>query len=74
MKTRTDSATVRRNPETREWASSIVSLAGSRSLRIRPEVRSLYHAAAVMASSYVGALIHAAAEILEAAGVPRSPG
>ena len=61
-------------PEALKWASSIVGLAGGRSLRIRPEVRSLYHAAAVMASSYITALIHAAAEILEAAGVPRSTG
>lgn len=62
------------DPEAFEWASSIVSLAGGCSLRIRPEARSLYHAAGVMASSYITALIHAAAEILEAAGVPRSTG
>jgi len=57
-----------------ERASSIVSLAGGRSFRIRPEGRSLYHAAAVMANSHVAALIHGAPEILEAAGVPRSTG
>ena len=62
------------NPEALEWASLIVRLAGGRSLRIRPEVRSLYHAAAVMASSYIAALIHGAAEMLETAGVPRSTG
>jgi len=59
------------DPEAIEWASSIVTLAGGQSLRIRPEDRSLYHAAAVMASSYVAALIHAAVQIMEATGVGR---
>ena len=31
-----------------------MTLVGGRSLRIRPEDRSLYHAAAVMASNYIG--------------------
>jgi predicted short-subunit dehydrogenase-like oxidoreductase (DUF2520 family) len=60
------------NREALEWASSIVTLVGGRSLRIRAEDRSLYHAAAVMVSSYIAALSHAAVTILETAGVARS--
>lgn len=57
--------------EALEWASAIVTLLGGRSLRIRPEDRSLYHAAAVMASNYIGALIHASVTTLEAVGITR---
>jgi predicted short-subunit dehydrogenase-like oxidoreductase (DUF2520 family) len=60
------------NPEALRWASSIVALMGGRSLRISPQHRGLYHAAAVMASSYIAALIYAAVAILAAAGVERS--
>jgi predicted short-subunit dehydrogenase-like oxidoreductase (DUF2520 family) len=60
------------DPEAIEWGSSIVTLVGGRSLRIHAEDRSLYHAAAVMASSYIAALIYGAVEILKAAGVERS--
>jgi predicted short-subunit dehydrogenase-like oxidoreductase (DUF2520 family) len=60
------------NPEALRWASSIVALMGGRSLRISPQHRGLYHAAAVMASSYIAALIYAAVTILAAAGVERS--
>jgi len=59
------------NPEALRWASSIVALMGGRSLRISPQHRGLYHAAAVMASSYIAALIYAAVAILAAAGVER---
>jgi predicted short-subunit dehydrogenase-like oxidoreductase (DUF2520 family) len=38
-------------------------------LRIRPEHRATYHAAAVMASNYITALIHAAGQLLHLAGV-----
>jgi len=62
------------DPEALLWASSIVRLVGGRVLRIQPEFRSLYHTAAVMASSYIAALIQGAVETLEAAGVPRSDG
>jgi predicted short-subunit dehydrogenase-like oxidoreductase (DUF2520 family) len=55
-----------------QWASVIVWLLRGRSIRIRPEHRSLYHAAAVMAGNYVTALIHSAAEMLQAAGVERA--
>ena len=44
---------------------------GGRSLRISPQHRGLYHAAAVMAGSYIAALIYAVA-MLVAAGVERS--
>jgi predicted short-subunit dehydrogenase-like oxidoreductase (DUF2520 family) len=60
------------NPEALRWASSIVALMGGRSLRISPQHRGLYHAAAVMASSYIAALIYAEVAILAAAGVERS--
>jgi predicted short-subunit dehydrogenase-like oxidoreductase (DUF2520 family) len=60
------------DPEAIEWASSIVMLVGGRSLRIGAENRSLYHAAAVMASSYVAALIYGALEMLTVAGIERS--
>jgi predicted short-subunit dehydrogenase-like oxidoreductase (DUF2520 family) len=59
------------NPEALRWASSIVALMGGRSLRISPQHRGLYHAAAVMAGSYIAALIYAVA-MLVAAGVERS--
>jgi predicted short-subunit dehydrogenase-like oxidoreductase (DUF2520 family) len=58
--------------EALEWCLSIVTLLGGRSLRIREKDRSLYHAAAVMASSYIGALIYGALEMLQAAGIERS--
>lgn len=51
------------------WAGEIVQLAGGRMLRIRPDARPLYHAAAVMASNYVTSLLAAAQELLAAAGV-----
>jgi predicted short-subunit dehydrogenase-like oxidoreductase (DUF2520 family) len=51
------------------WASRIAHLLGGETLRIRPEQRPLYHAAAVMASNYVVALVDAAAILLGAAGV-----
>jgi predicted short-subunit dehydrogenase-like oxidoreductase (DUF2520 family) len=51
------------------WASAIVTLMGGQSIRIRPRDRSLYHAAAVMASNYIGALIHASVTTMEAAGI-----
>jgi predicted short-subunit dehydrogenase-like oxidoreductase (DUF2520 family) len=60
------------DPDATEWGSSIVTLVGGRILRIRPEDRSAYHAAAVMVSSYIAALIYGAVEILKVAGVERS--
>jgi predicted short-subunit dehydrogenase-like oxidoreductase (DUF2520 family) len=50
-----------------EWAERIVELLGGRTLRIRPEARPLYHAAAAMASNYVAALLDAAQSLLATA-------
>jgi predicted short-subunit dehydrogenase-like oxidoreductase (DUF2520 family) len=52
-----------------EWAERIAALLGGRALRIPSEQRALYHAAAVMASNYVIALIDAAAMLMGAAGI-----
>jgi predicted short-subunit dehydrogenase-like oxidoreductase (DUF2520 family) len=60
------------DPEAIEWASSIVTQVGCRSVRIRAEDRSLYHAAAVMASNYITALVYGAVEVLKAAGLDRA--
>jgi predicted short-subunit dehydrogenase-like oxidoreductase (DUF2520 family) len=57
------------DPAALEWASRIAGLLGGETLRIRPEHRPLYHAAAVMASNYVVALVDAAAMLMDAAGV-----
>ena len=51
------------------WAESIAALLGGRALRIAADRRPLYHAAAVMASNYVVALIDAAAMLMSAAGI-----
>jgi predicted short-subunit dehydrogenase-like oxidoreductase (DUF2520 family) len=50
-----------------EWAERIVELVEGRALRIRPEARPLYHAAAAMASNYVAGLIDAAQSLLATA-------
>jgi predicted short-subunit dehydrogenase-like oxidoreductase (DUF2520 family) len=57
------------DPDALEWASGIASLAGGATLRIPPEARPLYHAAAVMAGNYVVALADAAAMLMSAAGI-----
>jgi len=51
------------------WAGRIAGLAGGEVLDIDPDSSALYHAAAVMASNYVTALLAAAESLLEAAGV-----
>jgi predicted short-subunit dehydrogenase-like oxidoreductase (DUF2520 family) len=51
------------------WAERIAALVGGRALRIAADRRPLYHAAAVMASNYVVALIDAAAMLMGAAGI-----
>jgi predicted short-subunit dehydrogenase-like oxidoreductase (DUF2520 family) len=53
------------------WALEIVALLGGNALRIRPDQQSLYHAAAVMASNYVVALVDAAVILLGEAGIDR---
>lgn len=59
------------DPPALQWASSLVWLLRGRSIRINPEHRSFYHAAAVMAGNYVTALIESALELLQAAGIER---
>jgi predicted short-subunit dehydrogenase-like oxidoreductase (DUF2520 family) len=56
-----------------EWAIEIVRLLDGHALNIAPENRPLYHAAAVMASNYIVAMIDAAVILMGQAGVPREP-
>jgi predicted short-subunit dehydrogenase-like oxidoreductase (DUF2520 family) len=51
------------------WAVQIAELLGGETLDIPPASRPLYHAAAVMASNYLVALVDAAAMLMSAAGV-----
>ncbi len=51
------------------WALQIASLLQGEVLRISPEGRPLYHAAAVMASNYTMALLDAAAILMKEAGI-----
>lgn len=51
------------------WAEQIARLANGRALRIPADRRPLYHAAAVMASNYITALVSAAQTLLIAAHV-----
>jgi predicted short-subunit dehydrogenase-like oxidoreductase (DUF2520 family) len=57
------------DPAAVEWAESIAALASGEVLRIPPAARPLYHAAAVMASNYVLALLAASQTLLEQCGV-----
>ncbi len=52
-----------------EWAVQIARLLDAATLRIPPAGRLLYHAAAVMASNCVVALVDAAAMLMDAAGI-----
>jgi predicted short-subunit dehydrogenase-like oxidoreductase (DUF2520 family) len=52
------------------WALEICGLLRGRALTIPAECRPLYHAAAVMASNYIVAMIDAAVILFKAAGVP----
>ncbi len=52
-----------------EWAESIARLLGGVPLRINREATAQYHAAAVMASNYVIALVDAAVILMNAAGI-----
>jgi predicted short-subunit dehydrogenase-like oxidoreductase (DUF2520 family) len=55
------------------WALEIVRLLDGHALTIAPELRPLYHAAAVMASNYLVATIDAAVLLMGLAGVPPEP-
>jgi predicted short-subunit dehydrogenase-like oxidoreductase (DUF2520 family) len=56
-----------------EWALDIVRLLNGRPLAIPAEGRPLYHAAAVMASNYIVAMIDAAVVLMGLAGVAAEP-
>lgn len=57
------------DPAAVAWAEGIAALAGGEVLRIPPELRPFYHAAAVMASNYLTALVDAAQSLMSLAGV-----
>jgi predicted short-subunit dehydrogenase-like oxidoreductase (DUF2520 family) len=52
------------------WAEEIAAALGVAVLHIDADARALYHAAAVMASNYVAALLHSAEQLMQLAGVP----
>lgn len=57
-----------------EWARRLVRLLDGKAIAIAPGRHALYHAAAVMASNYVVALLGAAETLMALAGVPRQDG
>lgn len=59
------------DPEAVAWAVEIAGALQGQVLRIADDTRPLYHAAAVMASNYVAALVDCAAQLMERAGVSR---
>jgi predicted short-subunit dehydrogenase-like oxidoreductase (DUF2520 family) len=56
-----------------EWALEVCALLDGHALTIPAESRPLYHAAAVMASNYIVAMIDAAVILMGLAGVAREP-
>ncbi len=59
------------DPPAVAWAEAICNLLGSYPLRLAPDSLPVYHAAAVMASNAVTAVIDAAVLLIEQAGVER---
>lgn len=53
------------------WAEEIATLLGGTTLRIKPDGRHFYHAAAVMGSNYIAALLDSAEQLMIIAGVPK---
>jgi predicted short-subunit dehydrogenase-like oxidoreductase (DUF2520 family) len=53
------------------WAEEIAGTLSGHVIHIGPEGRTLYHAAAVMASNYLVVLLDAAEQLMQSAGVPR---
>ena len=53
------------------WAEELATVLDGLVLRIRPDARHVYHAAAVMASNYVAALLDSAEQLMLLAGVPK---
>jgi predicted short-subunit dehydrogenase-like oxidoreductase (DUF2520 family) len=58
------------DPQALTWAERIAAALSGHVLHIRPGARHLYHAAAVMASNYIAALMDSAEQLLLLAGVP----
>ena len=58
-------------PKAVEVAGRLARAAGGWGLRISPEARHAYHASAVLAANCLVALIDAAAEVMQGAGIPR---
>ena len=54
-----------------DWAEEIAAVLGGQVLRIDSGARRIYHAAAVMASNSIAALLHSAEQLMVRAGVPR---
>ncbi len=57
------------DPDALEWAGRLAGSLGAMTLRLPPDGHTFYHAAAVMASNYVVALVDAAAMLMRAAGI-----
>ena len=57
--------------EAKAWAEELICCLGGRGLSVKAEHWALYHAAAVMACNYHVALVDAALELLQQAGVGR---
>ena len=59
------------DPEALRWAEEIALALSGHVLRIAPGARPLYHAAAVMASNYIAALLDSAEQLMLLAGIPQ---
>ena len=60
------------SPEAAEWAAELVMLLGGEILRLRSGTQPLYHAAAVLASNCVTALVDSAMQLLAQAGLDQT--
>lgn len=61
------------DPQAAVWAHALIVQLGGKPLAIAPQHWQCYHAAAVMVSNYHAALVDAALELMEDAGVARGP-
>lgn len=59
------------DPQAAAWAQTLIAQLGGKPLAVDPRHWQLYHAAAVMASNYHAALVDAALELMEDAGIAR---
>lgn len=62
------------DPEAVAALAEVAGALGAKVMKIRPEDKALYHAAAVMACNYLVALENAALKLAEAAGIERHEG